>query len=180
MTARQETIDRYRHFRAIAKQHLGGALKHLSRTAIKEAAQRVGLWSRASSSWTVLTRWTWCSTWPCLTPGGQSRALDRYARAHPAAPGSDEALTLDALQHSRFHIVRVLRRHEVAGLVTEDTVTHEQLWLMDEGLEGTARSGMGLATRLLRVNGLHDDRGCCPGHSRRSERGHRISVGLAE
>ena len=28
MSARQETIDRYRHFRAIAKQHLGGALKH--------------------------------------------------------------------------------------------------------------------------------------------------------
>ena len=46
MTTRQETIDRYRHFRAIAKQHLGGALKHLSRTAIKEAAQRLGLWSR--------------------------------------------------------------------------------------------------------------------------------------
>src|SRR3954466_6935914 len=36
MSARQETIDRYRHFRTIAKQHLGGALKHLSRTAIKE------------------------------------------------------------------------------------------------------------------------------------------------
>lgn len=43
MSARQETIDRYRHFRAIAKQHLGGALKHLSRTAIKEAAQRVAV-----------------------------------------------------------------------------------------------------------------------------------------
>ena len=49
----------------------------------------------------------------------------------------------------------MLRRHEVAGLVTEDTVSHEQLWLMDEGLEGTARSGMGLATRLLRVNGFY-------------------------
>ena len=44
---------------------------------------------------------------------------------------------------------------EIADLVTEDTVTHEQLWLMDEGLEGTARSGMGLATRLLRVNGFY-------------------------
>ncbi len=46
MSARQETIDRYRQLRAIAKQHLSGALKHLSQTAIKEAAQRVGLWSR--------------------------------------------------------------------------------------------------------------------------------------
>src|SRR3954452_20456866 len=33
-------------FWTIAKQHLSGALKHLSRTAIKEAARRVGLWSR--------------------------------------------------------------------------------------------------------------------------------------
>ena len=40
-------------------------------------------------------------------------------------------------------------------MVTEDTVTHEQLWLMDEGFEATARRGMGLATRLLRVNGFY-------------------------
>ena len=149
MTARQETIERYRHFRAIAKQHLGGALKHLSRTAIKEAAQRLGLWSRGKLVLDSPDEMDLVFDVAVFdTRSGQSRALDRYARAHPAAPGSDEALTLDALQHSRFHIVRVLRRHEVAGLVTEDTVTHEQLWLMDEGFEATARSGMGLATRL--------------------------------
>ena len=155
MSARQETIDRYRHFRAITKQHLGGALKHLSRTAIKEAAQRLGLWSRGKLVLDSPDEMDLVFDVAVFdTRSGQSRALDRYARAHPAAPGSDEALTLDALQHSRFHIVRVLRRQEIAGLVTEDTVTHEQLWLMDEGLEGTARSGMGLATRLLRVNGF--------------------------
>lgn len=156
MSARQETIDRYRPFRAIAKQHLGSALKHLSRTAIKEAAQRLGLWSRGKLVMDSPDEMGLVFDVAVFdTRSGQSRALDRYARAHPAAPGSDEALTLDALQHSRFHIVRVLRRHEVAGLVTEDTVTHEQLWLMDEGLEGTARRGMGLATRLLRVNGFY-------------------------
>jgi hypothetical protein len=124
--------------------------------AIKEAAQRLGLWSRGKlvmDSPDELDLVFDVAVFDIRS--GQSRALDRYARAHPAAPGSDEALTLDALQHSRFHIVRVLRRHEIAGLVTEDTVTHEQLWLMDEGLEGTARSGMGLATRLLRVNGFY-------------------------
>jgi hypothetical protein len=45
MGARQETIDRYRHLRTITNQHLSGALKHLSKTAIKEAARRIGLWS---------------------------------------------------------------------------------------------------------------------------------------
>src|SRR4051794_8119443 len=45
MGARQETIDRYRHLRTITNQHLSGALKHLSKTAIKQAARRIGLWS---------------------------------------------------------------------------------------------------------------------------------------
>jgi hypothetical protein len=45
MGARQETIDRYRHLRTLTKQHLGGALKHLSKNAIKEAARHIGLWS---------------------------------------------------------------------------------------------------------------------------------------
>ena len=43
MGARQETIDRYRHLRTITNRHLSGALKHLSKTAIKEAARRIGL-----------------------------------------------------------------------------------------------------------------------------------------
>jgi hypothetical protein len=43
MSARQEAIDRYRHLRTLTNQHLGGALKHLSKTAIKEAARRIGL-----------------------------------------------------------------------------------------------------------------------------------------
>jgi hypothetical protein len=96
MSARQETIDRYRHFRAIAKQHLGGALKHLSRTAIKEAAQRVGLWSRGKLVMDSPDELDLVFDVAVFdTRSGQSRALDRYARAHPAATGSDEALTLD-------------------------------------------------------------------------------------
>jgi hypothetical protein len=156
MSARQATIDRYRHLRTIAKQHLSGALKHLSQTAIKEAAQRVGLWSRGMLVMDSPDEMDLVFDVAVFdTKSGRSRALDRYARAHPPAAGSDEAVTLDALQHSRFHIIRVLQRHEIAGLVVEDTVTHESLWLMDEGLEVTARSGMGLATRLARVNGFH-------------------------
>jgi hypothetical protein len=156
MSARQETIDRYRHLRTIAKQHLGGALKHLSKTAIKEAAQRLGLWSRGRLVMDSPDEMDLVFDVAVFdTRSGRSRAIDRYARVHPPAAGSDEAVTLDALQHSRFHIIRVLQRHEIAGLVAEDTVTHEQLWLMDEGLEATAGSGMGLATRLLRVNGFH-------------------------
>src|SRR4029453_6564974 len=73
------------------QQHLGGALKHLSRTAIKEAAQRVGLWSRGKlvlDSPDEMGLGFDVAVFD--TRSGRSRALDRYARVHPAAPGSDE------------------------------------------------------------------------------------------
>ena len=134
MGARQETIDRYRHLRTITNQHLSGALKHLSKTAIKEAARRIGLWSAGKlvlDSPDELNLVFDVAVFDTRT--GQSRALDRYARAHPPVAGSDEAVALDALQHGRFGIIRVLRRHAIAGLVVLDTATQEELWVMDEG-----------------------------------------------
>jgi hypothetical protein len=156
MSARQETIDCYRHLRAITKQHLGGALKHLSKNAIKEAARRLGLWSAGKlvlDSPDELNLVFDVAVFD--TRNGHSRALDRYARAHPPAAGSDEAVVLDALQHCRFRIIRVLQRYAIAGLVVLDTATQEELWVMDEGLEMTAGTGMGLGTRLLRGDGFH-------------------------
>ena len=46
MSARQETIDRYRHFRAIAKQHLGGGGT--------EASQQDGDQGGGAARWSVV------------------------------------------------------------------------------------------------------------------------------
>src|SRR3954467_8626743 len=156
MSARQEKIDPSRHLRTLTNQHLGGALKHVSKTAIKEAARRIGLWSAGKlvlDSPDELNLVFDVAVFHTRT--GQSRVLDRSARAHPPAAGSDEAVVLDVLQHCRFRIIRVLRRHKIAGLVVLDTATQEDLWVMDEGLETTAGTGMGLGTRLLRGDGSH-------------------------
>jgi hypothetical protein len=156
MDARQETIDRYRHLREVAKQHVSGALKHLSKNAINDAARRVGLLSGGAIVADSFDEMTLAFDLAVLGPQhGRSRAIDRYARAHPPAPGSDEAVTLDALRHCRFRIIRVLRRHETAGLVVEDVVSHEELWLMDEGLEATAPEGAAFGSRLLHLDGFH-------------------------
>jgi hypothetical protein len=156
MDARRETIDRYRRLREVAKQHVSGALKHLSKNAINDAARRVGLLSGGAIVADSFDEMTLAFDLAVLGPQhGRSRAIDRYARAHPPAPGSDEAVTLDALRHCRFRIIRVLRRHETAGLVVENVVSHEELWLMDEGLEATAPEGAAFGTRLLRLDGFH-------------------------
>jgi hypothetical protein len=49
-------------------------------------------------------------------PKDRSRAID-YARAVRLAPGSDEALVLEAMRCARFSIISFVRRHAVAGLI---------------------------------------------------------------
>ena len=79
----------------------------------------------------------------------RSRAIDRYARSERLAPGSDEALVLDAMCHARFAVVSVVRRHEAAGLIVEDLIRQQELWLVDIGLESSFPDGSVLATRLF-------------------------------
>ena len=96
MDTRQETIDRYWHLREVAKGYLSGALKHLSKSAINDAARRVGLLSRGTIVAESFDEMTLAFDLAVLGPHqrGRSSAIDRYARTHPPAPGSDEAVTL--------------------------------------------------------------------------------------
>ena len=82
------------------------------------------------------------------TREARSRALDRYARATPPPPGSDEARMLDAMRHARFSIWRVERRHETAGLVVADVLREAEEWLVDEKLEASAPENMAFAGRI--------------------------------
>jgi hypothetical protein len=80
-------------------------------------------------------------------PAGRSRAIDRYARSVQFAPGSDEALVLEAMRNSRFAIIKVQRRHPSAGLIVTDLFRKTELWLVDEGLEVSLPAGTVYATR---------------------------------
>jgi hypothetical protein len=42
----------------------------------------------------------------------------------------------------------VERRHDVAGLIVQDLLRQDEVWLVDEALEETAPEGLTLATRL--------------------------------
>jgi len=81
-------------------------------------------------------------------PVRRSRAIERYARSARLAPGTDEALVLDAMCLARFSIVQVERRHKAAGLIVKDILRDGEIWLVDEGLESSIPDGSLLATRL--------------------------------
>lgn len=147
--SRDEILTRYRHLRAISVRHHNRALEFLSKSALLEHARHLGLTvgkTLVAESMDELT----LALDPAIYTArpGHSRAIDRYARAAPLQPGSDELVVLEAMRQARFSVWRVERRHEVAGLIVQDLLRQGEAWLVDEALEQSAPEGMTMATRL--------------------------------
>jgi hypothetical protein len=141
-------LARYRHLRQISKRHLSEALKFLSQDAILHHARRLGLMVGKTITLDTMDEITLAFDLAIHTaPDGRSRAIDRYARSARFAPGSDEALMLEAARNARFAVVMVKRRHPSAGLIVTDMYRGIELWLVDEGLEISLPVGTAFATR---------------------------------
>jgi hypothetical protein len=148
-SSRGEVLARYRHLRQISKQHHSKVLDFLAPDAVLHHARRLGL---ADGKTIVLDQMDDLDLAFDLAihtaPAGRSRAIDRYARSARLAPGSDEALVLEAMCGARFSIVCVERRHEAAGLIVKDLFRETEHWLVDQGLESSVPDGWVFATRL--------------------------------
>jgi hypothetical protein len=147
--SRDEVLGRYRHLREITKRHHSEALNFLSKDAILHQARRLGLTHGKTLILDDPAELDFAADLAIHTaPADRSRAIDRYARSARHAPGSDEALVLDAMCRARFAVVSVVRRHEAAGLIVNDLFRRRELWLVDIGLESSMPDGSVLATRL--------------------------------
>jgi len=145
---RGEVLARYRYLREISKRHLSDAMKFLSRDAVLHHARRLGLTCGKTLILDNMDELTLAFDLAIHTaPDGRSRAIDRYARSARFAPGSDEALMLEAMRNSRFAVVMVQSRHPSVGLIVKDVFRNSELWLIDEGLEISLPAGTAFATR---------------------------------
>jgi hypothetical protein len=145
---RSEVLARYRELREISKQHISDAMKFLSPDAFLHHARRLGLARGKTVILDDMDEITLAYDLAIHTaPDGRSRAIDRYARSARFAPGSDEALMLEAMRNARFAVVTVQRRHPSVGLIVTDLFRNCELWLVDEGLEISLPAGSAFATR---------------------------------
>ena len=142
-------LDRYHCLRAISTRHHSGALGCLARPALLEQAKHLGLArgrtlvAESEEEMTLLFDLAIYTAKP-----GRSRAIDRYAKSVMLPPGSDEALTLEAMCQARFSLWRVERQHETAGVIVVDLLRNSETWLLDQGLTVSANPGMTVASRL--------------------------------
>jgi hypothetical protein len=152
---RIETLTRYRCLRQISKELHQAVLDVVAPKVVLDWAKRLGL----ARGRTVLPE-----SEQEMIPAedlaiyqarpGRSHPLERYARAARLLPGSDEAIVLKAMRQAQFSLWRIERRHEITGLVLQDLLRGEDIWLVDEALERSARPGLEMAARLLKPEGF--------------------------
>jgi hypothetical protein len=157
---RSEILARDRHLRRIGKEQLQAVLDVIAPNVALDWAKRLGL----ARGRTVLVESEQEMTLAedlaiYLARPGRSHPLDRYARAARLAPGSDEAIVLEAMRRARFSLWRVERRHGTMGLVLRDLLRGGDIWLVDEALERSARpAGTGDGRASAAARRLRDDR----------------------
>jgi hypothetical protein len=147
--SREKVLGRYRHLRAISRQHHNEMFNLISGDALQRQARRLGLMEGKTIVLDDLEAMNYVYDLAIHTAEpGRSRAVDRYARSARLVPGSDEARVLEAMQAARFSILCIERRHEAAGLIATDLLRGGEVWLVDIGLESSMPDGSMMATRL--------------------------------
>jgi hypothetical protein len=152
MTAmsREEILTHYRGLREISKRHQTEAVRFIPHSALLDQARRIGLAIGKTLVAESMDELTLAFDLALFTaPPGRSRGIERYARSAAVPPGSDDEGVLQAMCQARFSVWQVERRHEAAGLIVQDLMREESLWLVDEGLEQTAPEGMSVAMRVI-------------------------------
>src|SRR6185503_12652987 len=128
-SSRREVLARYRDLREVNKRHHAKVLDFLSQAAILQQARRLGLANGKTLILESMDELTLAFDLAIYTaPPGRSRAVDRYARSAQFAPGSEEALVLEAMCNARFAVMEVQLRHAAAGLIVTDLFRSVELW----------------------------------------------------
>lgn len=147
---RDEVLARYRHLRAISKEHHSAIIDSLPGDAVLRCARRLGIARGRTFILEDMHEVDFAFDLAIHTAeAGRSRAIDRYARSAKLATGSDEALVLEAMRQARFSIILIERRHHAAGLIAKDVIRRTEHWLIDIGLESSVLERRAIATRLF-------------------------------
>jgi hypothetical protein len=144
---REEILGRYRELRLQSIEMHTQALKHLSRDALFEAGRVLGVLHGKTFILDSEEEMALVSDYAIHgLRKGATRAIDRCRRAmNGAAPP-----LLEAMCNSRFSVLEVERRHDVAGVILKDAFRGDEVWLVDENFEKSGTPGMVVAARLCR------------------------------
>ncbi len=147
---RTEILTRYRRLRQISKEQHQAVLDVVGLNIVLNWAKRLGLAQGRTLLLESELELVLAEDLAIYLPRpGRSHPLDRYARAARLAPGSDQAILLEAMRQAQFSLWRVERWHETTGLILRDLLRGREVWMVDETMAKTTPPGLEFAARLL-------------------------------
>ena len=153
---RAEVLTRYRDLRELSRKHGNAIIARLPKRTVRYWGKRIGLAGRKAFVASSIEEITLAIDLALYSARpGRISPVERYGKTLRVATGSEDDPTLDAMCRSRFSLFLVKRRHLAAGLILEDMLRQEEIWLMDEGFEQTIPDGAVLASRLTRPDAFH-------------------------
>ena len=153
---RTEVLMRYRRLRELSRKHGDAIIERLPKKTVLHWGKRIGLVRRKTFIASTMEEMTLGFDLAVYsTRSGKISPVERYRRSSKFAVGSEDDLMLDAMCRSRFSLFLVKRRHLATGLILEDLLRQEEVWLMDEGLEQSAPDGTVFASRATKPDAFH-------------------------
>ncbi len=145
-----ERRDRYLSCRQTTCGFNNAIVKTLSRDELQRGARDLGMFHRNTIVWGNEAEIAVFSD-HCIYDirrQGQT-AVERFAAASEAPPGSQERLMLDAMVRARYALLLVQRPVGSVGLAVADLFREEEAILCDVSFAATVPCGAILATRVL-------------------------------
>jgi hypothetical protein len=149
---RDALLARYRRYRQINTDHQTFLAHRLWSSSVPGIAVRLGLVETCDE----LAEKELDDMAPALDLALYARDVDsttevqRYLAEVRVDLEGDHRAVLEAMSEARFSLFEVLERHPMAGLVLQDILTGEDLWMIDEGLEASAPERCRLWLRIFR------------------------------
>ncbi len=147
----RQDVERYRSLRALSMALHNRIVETIPRQAFEEIGEAIGILQSGIlvfDSEDMSAVMADCCLYAWFENG--KNLVRRYAEAHPAKPGTDESLLLQACLQAKYRVLGVQSAAPGAGLYCHDALDGEELFLMDLALSQSVPSGnVALATRTL-------------------------------
>jgi hypothetical protein len=148
---------------AVRERILTGASRRVPAAAMASQARALGLWRNGGVRAGGDGQFLLCMDLAVFSPvGGHRPAIEREAKARPREAGSLEAAVLAGLEAARFALFRLGASVPERGRVAcEDLLTGEAFTLVDGRLSQPGLEGVGVAGRLMEMDGERLTCGVC-------------------
>jgi len=153
--------EEYQRLRVILRQHQNAAVKTISGFTFRKCAKTFGmldgnkLMLESESELTILMDF-------CIYSHRQKRTLmEKYLAKLPPTDDADEKVVREAMSQSRYSMYRIEKIIQGSGLHVHDLVRGNRLFLVDETLSKTLKTGALLGGRLIPLPGYWITTGAC-------------------